>query len=376
MNSNLLLGLIFAGIIQGLALGGFILFKKKPRSQASLYLGLLILSYTLSNLQYTLEDMEIVSWNLFNLLYLPYLFLVAPLLFYFVTRFLYSDRTPNLLEKLFFIPFSLVLALNLVYKVIAITTGRTATNDSFQTYIADTIDFEGDFINIPVIMVSIIASLFVIRNYERNNIKFNSKIVKEELLWLKILLYILLLSLIPWLIYTFAYMQDETIMYLPALAIASIIIYLTGYIGIHKIHILEQRKEIRSSAIDQQYFSVVEKTKNSHILAVEKIILGEKRFLDPRLSLESLSEELQLSKSHLSRIINNDLDQSFSDYINSLRVEEAKRHLLNPEFSHYTLVAIGLESGFNSKTTFNTTFKKLTGLTPSQFKKNPVNSFQ
>jgi len=373
VNINILLGLIFAGIIQGFVLGVFILFQKKYKSKASRYLGLLILSFTLSNLQYTLDDIDAISWDLFNLIYFPYLFLVAPLLYYFVTRFLYLDRVSSKLEKLLFIPFFIFMMITLVYKTIAIVLNRAASNDIFQTELADVIDFYGDFINILTIMISIVASLSVIKAYEKKHLKFNSRIVKEQLLWLKVLLYMLLAVLIPWLIYTYAYLLDENVVFLPAFVLASLVIYLLGYIGIHKIHTLEQRREIRSVARDQKSFSIVEKTKNTHIVSIEKILKKERNFLDPNFSLDLLAEELSLSKSHLSRIINTELHMSFSDYLNSLRVDEAKKHLLNPEFSKYTVLAIGLESGFNSKTTFNTTFKKRTGQTPSQFKKNQTN---
>jgi AraC-like DNA-binding protein len=146
-----------------------------------------------------------------------------------------------------------------------------------------------------------------------------------------------------------------------------------GYIGMHKLNILSERKKIRLSIIKSSKSSSINKSKNNHIIKLEEIVSNNKRYLDSNISLDQLSEELRLSKSHLSRIINTELKMSFSDYINSLRISETKKLLLNPEFSNYTLVAIGLESGFNSKTTFNTVFKKLTNQTPSQFRKNTNN---
>jgi len=124
---------------------------------------------------------------------------------------------------------------------------------------------------------------------------------------------------------------------------------------------------------DSRRFSIVEKTKNPHISNLEKLIIDNSRYLDPNLSLESVANEIGLSKSYLSRIINAELQTNFNDYVNSFRVAEAKNLLLNPQFSNYTLVSIGLEAGFNSKTTFNTVFKKQTGLTPSQYRKNRAN---
>lgn len=317
--------------------------------------------------------MGVVSWDLFNLLFFPYLFLVAPFLYYFVTHFLFSDRRTNAWEKLFYIPFFIFLIIAIVYKAIAIATQRTANTDLFQEKLADTVDYYGDFVNIPLIMISIIASLWVIKNYEKKHLNFNSRVVKEELLWLKILLYALLLTLIPWFFYTYAYLLDETVVYLPAYVIASLLIYLIGYIGIHKINVLEQRREIRSTTKDFHNYSIEEKIKNPHVISIEKVVIGERKFLDPQFSLDMLAAELDLSKSHVSRIINTELNKSFSEYLSSLRIAEAKKHLQNPDFAQYTLVAIGLESGFNSKTTFNTTFKKHTGQTPSQFKQSNLN---
>lgn len=86
------------------------------------------------------------------------------------------------------------------------------------------------------------------------------------------------------------------------------------------------------------------------------------------LSLESLAKELNMSKGHLSFLINTYSKLNFSDYINSFRVAQVKNWILDHDFVNYTIESIGLESGFNSKSTFYSAFKKFTGLTPSQFK--------
>ena len=100
------------------------------------------------------------------------------------------------------------------------------------------------------------------------------------------------------------------------------------------------------------------------------MINRDKIHLDNNITLESVAEKLNLNKSYLSRLINSELKMNFSDYLNSVRVEEAKSYISNPEFSNYTLVAIGLEAGFNSKSAFNNAFKKFTGLTPSEYRKS------
>ena len=94
----------------------------------------------------------------------------------------------------------------------------------------------------------------------------------------------------------------------------------------------------------------------------------KKPFTDGHLSLQKLAGDLSIPPHHLSQIINERLGQTFSDFINSYRVEEAKRRLLDPAFKHLSLLGIAVDVGFNSKSSFNSVFKKHTSMTPSEFR--------
>ncbi|RPD48385.1 AraC family transcriptional regulator [Hymenobacter sediminis] len=94
-------------------------------------------------------------------------------------------------------------------------------------------------------------------------------------------------------------------------------------------------------------------------------------YLAPELTLGELAAQLQTNPSWLSRVINTGCGQNFNDYINEYRVREAERRLRDPQFRRYTLLAIALESGFNSKSTFNRVFRKLRGATPSEVARQP-----
>jgi AraC-like DNA-binding protein len=94
----------------------------------------------------------------------------------------------------------------------------------------------------------------------------------------------------------------------------------------------------------------------------------EKPYTDGGLTLPGLAARLSVSTHHLSQVINERLGQSFNDFVNSYRVEEAKRRMADPAAGHYSLLAIAEEVGFNSKSSFNTAFKKQTGMTPSEFR--------
>jgi AraC-like DNA-binding protein len=95
----------------------------------------------------------------------------------------------------------------------------------------------------------------------------------------------------------------------------------------------------------------------------------EKPYLNGQLNLVDLSEYLNISIHHLSQIINERLGKNFFDFVNEYRVQEVKTRLSNSEHKQYTLLSIAYDSGFNSKSNFNSTFKKITGFTPSQYLK-------
>lgn len=95
----------------------------------------------------------------------------------------------------------------------------------------------------------------------------------------------------------------------------------------------------------------------------------EKPFLEPQLTIEELADMLKIKSKTLSQVINECLNQNFFDFINRYRIEEAKRLLTNPADKKITVLEVLYEVGFNSKSSFNTLFKKYTGVTPSEFKK-------
>lgn len=102
-------------------------------------------------------------------------------------------------------------------------------------------------------------------------------------------------------------------------------------------------------------------------LALEMVGKGmeeDKWFQNPSLSLRELAENVNVSSNKLSWLLNERMGQNFNEYINSFRIENFKENALNPANSHLTLLALAYESGFNSKTVFNSFFKKIEGITP------------
>jgi AraC-like DNA-binding protein len=107
-----------------------------------------------------------------------------------------------------------------------------------------------------------------------------------------------------------------------------------------------------------------------HIERLKECMKNDKPYLNPGLSLVKLSRKLSIQPRHLSQIINASLNQTFIDFINAYRIEEAKKCLSDPSMSEETILEIAYMVGFNSKSAFNNAFKKITGKTPSEFKKS------
>jgi TolB-like protein/class 3 adenylate cyclase/AraC-like DNA-binding protein len=95
----------------------------------------------------------------------------------------------------------------------------------------------------------------------------------------------------------------------------------------------------------------------------------EKPYLDPNLSLRSLAMQINIHPNQLSWLLNESIGKNFNDFINHYRVDAFKKLSKDPKNAHLTLMGLAFDSGFNSKTVFNTSFKKETGLTPKQFSK-------
>lgn len=109
-------------------------------------------------------------------------------------------------------------------------------------------------------------------------------------------------------------------------------------------------------------------TAHKYFKKLEELMRFKKLYRNPCLSLSSVAEVLGISACYLSSMINRLLNKSFIDFINEYRVADVKQNLTSNAFAHYTIVSLGLEAGFNSKSAFYSAFKKHTGLTPVQYK--------
>jgi AraC-like DNA-binding protein len=125
----------------------------------------------------------------------------------------------------------------------------------------------------------------------------------------------------------------------------------------------KESKKTRSVFVlnDQQY--------DAYSKRLEIAVESEKVFVENEISLTELSKKLGIQPYQLSELISRVSGESFFEYINRHRIEEIKTRLKDPKYNALSLLGVAMDCGFNSKSSFNTAFKKYTGLTPSEYRK-------
>lgn len=131
----------------------------------------------------------------------------------------------------------------------------------------------------------------------------------------------------------------------------------------------EKEYEAQNSSIKPQ---VLDEISEIHLKKVEGYMEENQPFLDASLSLSDLASQTNIPVRELSLLINHSLKQHFFDFVNAYRIHLAQKLLIDPDRKGYTVLEILYEVGFNSKSSFNTAFKKVTGLTPTQYRKDQL----
>ncbi|WP_298346637.1 helix-turn-helix domain-containing protein [uncultured Algibacter sp.] len=370
MNFNVFNIIILIGIILGFLFSLIILFNKKLNTKTNRFLILTILALSFSNLQYWFIDTGLIpryKYENNTILFIPFEFLILPFFFLFIKSYL-NRKIDELKSIYLFIPFVLsivyLLVRNLIHHDISIIK-------IFNTVV--------EYISIFFSIAIIILIFKLLSVYKKEHQFYDKHNVEIKTNWLSRILNIGILLCLIWFIslsLTKSFYKSGYYYLYPLWIGMSILIYWIAYTSIKQKKLYQQRKEIRkkTSLVIEKTTIIKENKENSETSSkIHSLLIDTKLYLDPSLSLKILSEKLHLSEGYISQLINKSFKQNFNDYVNLLRVEEAKKMLINLEYDNYTIVAIGLEAGFNSKSSFYTAFKKHTGKTPSEYKKEVRN---
>ncbi|MEP6928853.1 MAG: helix-turn-helix domain-containing protein [Flavobacterium sp.] len=128
-------------------------------------------------------------------------------------------------------------------------------------------------------------------------------------------------------------------------------------------------KDIISEEEKNKPFTANESQFDLEYLKLKKYMMEKKPFLNPSLTIKDVSADIEIPVRDLSLLINHRLEQHFYDFVNNYRIENAMDILKDETKTKVTILEILYEVGFNSKSSFNTAFKKHTGYTPTDYRK-------
>lgn len=152
----------------------------------------------------------------------------------------------------------------------------------------------------------------------------------------------------------------------------SALVYAIGYMGLKQPEIFsggESNASAKSNGKKYERSGLTPELAEGYLTKLQHLMETAKPFKNAELTLPELAASLDISPNHLSQIINDKFGQNFFDFINSFRVKEAEQALRAPSNIHLTILAIAYDAGFNSKSAFNSAFKKHAKMTPSQYRK-------
>jgi len=369
--------LLVAGAIQGFIFNIFTFLSRKKIEKPVLFLNLLILFLSLNNLQSWLMDTFFTEFSAFYIKYcvMPWYVLIVPMFYAFLVYYLDIEKKRW--------PFLVVSVVVFMVEIFARTTVLVLA-------------FKGNLNEVDLALyhtledaVTLIYSLFLffksVRLLYSYEAEYSEILTYDNLKWIKNFVKVGGLVICLWIIAVGLNLFSETIRapysYYPLRLGSSIFLYWIGYQGFFRYLILKDRIMIRRDLQATLYDYKPKKTESTPnpvkmeqeeqlYNSINVRIIEEGLFMNPNLGLSALAESLGVKATKVSHLINTYSDYNFSDHVNHFRVAEAKKLLIHPDFSNYTIISIGLECGFNSKSTFYTAFKKFAGMTPSAWRKN------
>lgn len=186
----------------------------------------------------------------------------------------------------------------------------------------------------------------------------NRQLDDETFRWLRLLL--ISISLI-WAVYAIQLFYQQLVVYLTGTVVASLSLFVVLYVSLRSNRIFSKTKKLQKREV---YDDVR--------LLIDDMMSGKKMFTDGSLTLSKLAQALRIKPYVLSGVLNDHYGQSFPEFVNSYRIREAQVMLRSAKHQMYSIEAIAYDCGFNTPSAFYTSFKKITKLTPTEYRDKSV----
>ena len=360
---------LIIGAVHGfLFVVGTFLSRKKVERQV-FFLNMFVLFLSLNNFQTWLQQKHLFFEHFLDGHFIfPWYLLIVPSFYAFLVYYLQieSKRWPYVRVSLAFFVLAIIARLTLIFFV---------NKDLLPKGLVRNYNLAEDIIALIYSIFLYVKSIRLVFKYQG----LYPEILKlDNLNWIKWFLRLGGMVFLFWMfaviVNTLAVAQNPFYSYYPLRFFSSVLIYWVGYQGFFHYVVMKDRIGLRAHLAKNARLGNVTQIEEmgtdyqSTFATVDHYVRSKEKYLDPLLSLNGLAEELEMGTSKLSKTINDHAGDNFSDYINLMRVGAAKKILKNPDYDHYTIVSIGLECGFNSKSAFYAAFKKLSGMSPSKFR--------
>jgi AraC-like DNA-binding protein len=202
----------------------------------------------------------------------------------------------------------------------------------------------------------------------------------KTLSWLHIFLHIFggfLLLLVFTLVITFHTNNYDLVDTIVCLGLSTAI-FVLGYCGLSQDEIFSSIPSHHEEYQEEKFQASLPSKSGEHIVKQNKELLHKlqahlettKPYLYEALTLTELARQIGMTRNQLSFLINSAYGENFYAFINNFRVEEVKRLIADPKNKNFTILSLADEAGFPSKSSFQAIFKKFTGLTPTEYRKN------
>lgn len=376
MNWTFINILMLFGALQGLVLALILIFKKVSNKKARLYLTLILLGLSMNLLYYFFIVSGLTETMPFlKLIYLPWSMLAAISFYLYIVFIAPFQNKLTVMNKIGFLPFILF---SIILIVVKWTNYFALSEDKFNLNFVNSLfifeEYFGIFLSLLLGFLSYKKLNKIEAQVQQQFSNYNSK----KLQFHRRLIIIVLTFCIIWVIavtYTQLNNIQSTSIYFSIWLFIAFTIHWIAWTGfINDGALLPVFKN--TSTLDND-FTIQDTTDNKNTLRFSKendyykplIYLFEKEqvYLQPDLSLDILSNKLGISKSYLSALINQTTNKNFYHFVNTYRVEHLITLFKDQKNKEFTILSLAYDSGFNSKSTFQSFFKKIKGVTPTQF---------
>ena len=363
--------IILIGIVQGIFIGTLLVTRKNGNRHADKIFGILFFNFSINMLYYFFHSIDLFSKypHLLKTTF-PISFLYGPLLYFYAKMQTDSSFRINRKQLLHFIPFILTIISNIPFYVQSAQFKLDFYHQ--EGIIKNWLEAVQSITLIIQLSIYLVINRRIINNHIQKMKYSVSFIDKVNLRWLSINFnyFIALFVLIAvQLLLIYVGVDLTPIYHISIPVLMTIFIFVLGYNGLKQPEIIIQKEE-ENNGRKYENSALTNEKSETYLEQLLDLMQHRKPYLESDLTLLKLSQQIGISTHNLSQVINEKLDMNFYDFVNKHRVEEAKRLLIDPAKQPLTILAIAEEAGFNSKTTFNSCFKKFTSTTPSEYKRH------